>query len=51
MRRVVYVLITVISLSFFASCSNQSSDFEEITEQVNSNPTGHEEDVDCNENC
>ncbi|MEL7147630.1 MAG: hypothetical protein AAFO69_14740 [Bacteroidota bacterium] len=49
MRRVTYVIVTLIGLSFFASCSNQSSDFEEIIEQVST--TGHAEDEDCNENC
>lgn len=51
MRRVTYVLVTLIGLSFFTSCADQSSDFEEITEQASTGTTSHEEDEDCNENC
>ena len=51
MRRVKFVVVTLIGMSFFASCSDQTSDFEEITEQVNSGTTGHGEDDECNENC
>ena len=51
MRRLTYVLVTVIGLSLFPSCADQTTDFEEITEQANTNPNGHDEDEDCNENC